>query len=136
MAVTEKQKANLRPPVPGEIRNPNGKRPGTKNRATYIKQFANIKLPKQSNPLKPGTQRVFTVEEAIDVKLIEKALKGDLKAITLFKELLYGKIPVDVNLWQEGGNPVNTDRKINQLTKEELLQVKYGANWKEISGYT
>ena len=125
MAVTDKQKANLRPPVPGEVRNPNGKRPGTKNRATYLKRLANVKLPKQNNPLKPGTQRVFTVEEAIDLKIIEKALKGDLKAITLFKELIYGKIPVDVNLSQESGNPVIIDKQITQLSVEELYFIKY-----------
>ena len=134
MAVTDKQKENLRPILPGETRNPNGRPLGVKNRATELKKLLAIKQ-KVKNPLKGGKEETMTVEEMIDLALIIKALSGDVRAIQLIKDTLYGKIPVDVNLCQENGNPVIVDKKITDLSIDGLLIIKYGINSIEVKEY-
>jgi hypothetical protein len=127
----ERSLANLIPPVPGEVRNPKGKPKGTKNRATVLKELLGIKM-KKPNPLKEGKVEAMTVERLIELALIKKAMNGDVSAMKLVSEKLYGKIPLDINLGGQQENPVVVDKKVTHLSREELLEIKYGPNWREI----
>ena len=135
MAVTDKQKQNLKPMQPGETRNPNGRPKGSLNRATNLKKFLAIKQKKQANPLKPGTETTFTVAELIDLKLIQLALGGDMKAIQMVQETMFGKIAQEVNLGGQLDNPIISEEKITKLTPLQLLVIKYGADSEEVSKF-
>ena len=122
---------NLIPPVPGENRNPKGRGKGVKNRATELKKLLEIKR-KVKNPLKGGKEETLTVEQSIELKLVHLALQGNIRAITLVGEKMFGKIPQDINLGGQQENPVIVDNNVTKLSKEDLLQLKYGPNWREI----
>lgn len=83
MAATEKQRANIKPPVTGEVRNPNGRPKGSKNTKTILERFLNLKM-KQKNPFTQETEQM-TVLELMNLKQIVNALEGDLAA---YKELI------------------------------------------------
>lgn len=83
MAATEKQKANLIPPVIGEVRNPNGRPVGSKNTKTILERFLNLEM-KQKNPFTQNEEQM-TVLELMNLKQIANALEGDLQA---FKEII------------------------------------------------
>lgn len=124
MPVTDKSMGNLRPMQPGETRNPKGRGKGVKNRATILKELLNIKR-KEKNPLKDNKEEKMTVEMMIELSLIKKALAGDVRAIELVKNTLYGKIPLDINLGGQDENPVVIDKKVPELTFEQLYELKY-----------
>ena len=82
---------NLIPARKGDVRNPNGKPKGTKNRATILKEFLGLKL--KNNPdsdfdLPEGV----TVEQGIMLALIKKASEGDVAAIKELQDTLHGKM--------------------------------------------
>lgn len=83
MAATDKQKANLIPPVAGEVRNPNGRPLGSKNTKTILERFLNLEM-KQKNPFTQEIEQM-TVLELMNLKQIANALEGDLAA---FKEII------------------------------------------------
>lgn len=125
MAATEKQKQNLQPAQPGEVRNPKGRGKGVKNRATILKGLLSLKQ-KAKHPLKGQKERLIPVEELIELALIKKAMSGDVRAIELVSEKLYGKIPQDVNLGGQLENPIMEEKKIAKMTFEEMYLLKYG----------
>jgi len=81
---------NIIPPVKGEIRNPNGKPVGTKNRKTLLRKWLEL----NANVLTPitGEQQPGTIEDAVYIALIKKALEGDVNAIKEINDTMYGKI--------------------------------------------
>lgn len=125
MAVNEKSKENLQPAQPGEVRNPKGRGKGVKNRATILRGLLGLKQ-NIKHPLKEGKKARVTVEEAVELALINKALKGDVRAIELISEKMYGKIPQDVNLGGQSDNPIVEEKKLKGLSFEELYELKYG----------
>ena len=70
---------NIRPPKPGEVRNPKGKPPGTKNRSTILKKWIEVAT-KLKNPV-TGKDEFGTVEDKVTLALIARALTGDVQAI-------------------------------------------------------
>lgn len=87
---------NLRPAPPwppGQSGNPAGRKPGSKNRRTILQEMLGLRMPKgKSNPLNPDDQD-FTVEKGVMVALINRALKGDVRAIQEIQDTMYGKNP-------------------------------------------
>ena len=81
---------NIIPPVKGEIRNPKGKPVGTKNRKTLLRKWLEL----NASVLTPitGEQQTGTIEDAVNIALIKKALEGDVNAIKEINDTLYGKI--------------------------------------------
>jgi hypothetical protein len=81
---------NIRPPVKGEIRNPKGKPVGTKSRKTLLRKWLEL----NASVLTPitGEQQIGTIEDAVNIALIKKALEGDVNAIKEINDTLYGKI--------------------------------------------
>ena len=80
--------------VKGQSGNPAGLAKGTKHRATILKELMDIILKQNgkpvSNPLDPDEKKI-TIEKAMQVKMIEKALKGDIQAYQLIMDTVYGK---------------------------------------------
>ncbi len=81
---------NIIPPVKGEIRNPKGKPVGTKNRKTLLKKWLEL----NANILTPitGEKVDGTIEDAVYIALIKKALDGDVNAIKEISDTMYGKL--------------------------------------------
>lgn len=81
---------NIRPPKPGEVRNPKGKPLGTKNRSTILKKWIEVAT-KLKNPI-TGKDEFGTVEDKVTLALIARALTGDVQAIKEINDTLYGKL--------------------------------------------
>lgn len=95
---------NLRPAPKwekGQSGNPAGKKPGTKNRSTILAELLGLKLKKKNletqkfedvaHPLDPSKKSI-DIETAINAALIQRALKGDIRAIQEVQDTMYGKI--------------------------------------------
>lgn len=77
----------------GQTGNPLGRPKGLRNRSTILREMLGLKMPgKKTNPLDPE-DKDFTVEKGINVALINKALKGDVRAIQEIQDTMYGKNP-------------------------------------------
>jgi len=81
---------NIIPPVKGERRNPNGRPVGSKNRKTLLKKWLEL----SADVLAPITNESTsgTVEDAVYLALIKKALDGDVNAIKEISDTMYGKL--------------------------------------------
>jgi len=99
---------NIKPPVKGEVRNPNGRPKGVLNRSTIVKRWLEAKL---------DNDHLFV--DAITKAIIEKAMSGDVAA---FKELMdsgYGKVTDKQELTGAGGVPLVTSVKIEHITPDK-----------------
>ena len=87
--MTEKQLSNLKPCKPGETKNPNGR---PKGRVSLSKILADL-LERKINIIDPMTKKAGRkkLSEIINLRLMEKALKGDLKAIAEIWDRMEGK---------------------------------------------
>lgn len=87
--------------VKGQSGNPAGYPKGQKHRATILKELMEVILKQNgkpvANPLDP-TESKITIEKAMQVKMIEKALKGDLNAYQLIMDTVYGKLTDNVSV--------------------------------------
>jgi hypothetical protein len=89
---------NLKPATKGEIRNPNGRPKGSRNRSTIVKELLELAT-SQKNPV-TGEQETLTQEEAITLAMLTKASKGDVNAYKALMDSCYGapKQTTDTNL--------------------------------------
>ena len=89
---------NLKPATKGEIRNPNGRPKGSKNRSTVVKELLEF-ASSQKNVL-TGEQETLTQEQAITLAMLLKAGKGDVNAYKALMDSCYGapKQTTDTNL--------------------------------------
>jgi len=69
---------NLIPAKKGEIRNPNGRPKGIPNSKTRLLRLLEL-VQIKTNPI-TGEKEEFTVAEQLDMMVLQKAFKGDLKA--------------------------------------------------------
>ena len=69
---------NIIPPKPGEVRNPNGKPKGTKNRSTIARKWLEV-MQDTKNPI-TGELEKLSQEDLITLAMIHKARKGDVGA--------------------------------------------------------
>lgn len=74
---------NLRPPKHGEIRNPNGRPKGSKNRSTIARKWLEV-MQDAKNPI-TGDLEKLSQEDLITLAMIHKARKGDVQA---YKQLM------------------------------------------------
>lgn len=106
---------NLIPAKPGEVRNPNGKPKGVRNRATILREFMELKAKGvkfkniKEDELPPG----MTFEQAMNFKLMDVALDGEITAIKEIQDTLFGKL---------------TDKIQNEHTFTQMGRVKIGDN--------
>jgi hypothetical protein len=89
---------NLNPATKGEVRNPNGRPKGSKNRSTIVKELLEF-ASSQKNVL-TGEQETLTQEQAITLAMLLKAGKGDVNAYKALMDSCYGapKQTTDTNL--------------------------------------
>lgn len=89
---------NLIPATKGEVRNPNGRPKGAKNRSTIVRELFEIAT-KQKNVI-TGAEETLTQEQAITYAMLLKATKGDVNAYKALMDSCYGapKQTTDTNL--------------------------------------
>ena len=80
---------NLIPAQKGDVRNPNGRPLGSKNRATILREMAAFTMNGKSLD---GQEIKATAEEFTMMALVRKAIEGDIMAIKEIQDTLYGKI--------------------------------------------
>lgn len=82
--------SKLKPAQKGEVRNPKGRPKGSRDRASVLRELLaipiNVKRPDGSTI--PGA----TLEDAVGMALVQKALKGDVPAIREIYDTLHGKV--------------------------------------------
>ena len=81
-------KENLIPAQKGEIRNPNGRPKGAKNRSTIARQWLEVNQ-SLKNPL-TGEQETMSQEDLMTLALIKKAREGDVAAYKALMDSGYG----------------------------------------------
>jgi hypothetical protein len=81
-------KENLKPAQKGEVRNPNGRPKGAKNRSTIARQWLEVNQ-SLKNPL-TGEQETMSQEDLMTLALIKKAREGDVAAYKALMDSGYG----------------------------------------------
>lgn len=81
---------NLIPAKKGEVRNPNGRGKGTKNRSTVARELLELVTQSRNvlDPDDPNTE--FTQEELMMAKMIQCAKEGDVAAFKAVLDSAYG----------------------------------------------
>jgi len=79
---------NLIPAQKGEVRNPNGRPKGAKNRSTIARQWLEVNQ-SLKNPL-TGEQETMSQEDLMTLALIKKAREGDVTAYKALMDSGYG----------------------------------------------
>ena len=79
---------NLIPATKGEVRNPNGRPKGSKNRSTIARQWLEVKQ-NLKNPL-TGETETMSQEDLMTLALIKKAREGDVAAYKALMDSGYG----------------------------------------------
>ena len=79
---------NLIPAQKGEVRNPNGRPKGAKNRSTIARQWLEVNQ-SLKNPL-TGEQETMSQEDLMTLAFIKKAREGDVAAYKALMDSGYG----------------------------------------------
>jgi hypothetical protein len=79
---------NLIPAQKGEVRNPNGRPKGSKNRSTIARQWLEVNQ-NLKNPL-TGETETMSQEDLMTLALIKKAREGDVAAYKALMDSGYG----------------------------------------------
>ncbi len=93
---------------------------------TLLKKLLNYKLDLED----PLTKEKYnmSVSKAIALKLIKRALEGNLKAVEIIFDRIDGKVAQRTELTGAGGGPVSLTGQVNHdlsaLTSEELLALR------------
>jgi hypothetical protein len=100
---------NLIPAKKGEVRNPNGKPKGVLNSKTRLLRLLEL-VTKVRNPV-TGEEEEFSIAEQLDMQIIAKARKGDLKAYEIILDRLEGKPKQSTEVEVSGGMNINWEEK-------------------------
>ena len=92
---------NLKPAKKGEVRNPNGRPVGSKNRSSVLRKWLDVAA-KIKNP-GTGQLEAGTIEDRIALGILTKALKGDAAAFREIMDSVYGKTTTPVDVTSNGG---------------------------------
>ena len=97
-----KQNANLKPPYKkGQSGNPAGKPKGTEHSATRLLRFLHA-IQTKKNPMS-GADEKMTLLEQLDLAMMAKALKGDVRAYEQIIDRLEGKaVQKNINIAKVG----------------------------------
>jgi hypothetical protein len=106
---------NLIPAKKGEVRNPNGRKKGTKNFKTLYKQFLNLKMKPEDSGFEipyADADKELTLKEMMILRHIKKAIgKADYKDIQMIIDRVDGllKQEVENNVNFTIGEPPSVD---------------------------
>ena len=108
----------LKPVQPGEIRNPNGKPKGTKNRSTIARKWLEV-MQDTKNPI-TGELEKLSQEDLITLAMIHKARKGDVGAYKQLMDSGFGMPTqqIDVTTEKPIFNGINLDVATNNGTNQ------------------
>ena len=110
---------NIKPPVKGEVRNPNGRPKGSKNRSTIARHWLEVNQ-NLKNPL-TGEQETMSQEDFMTLALIKKAREGDVHAYKALMDSGYGAPVQQVEQKQTNIDlsHLSTDDIVNLLKDDE-----------------
>jgi hypothetical protein len=100
---------NLIPAKKGEVRNPNGRPKGVANSKTRLLRLLEL-VTKVRNPV-TGEEEEFSIAEQLDMQIIAKARKGDLKAYEIILDRLEGKPKQSTEVEVSGGLNITWEEK-------------------------
>jgi hypothetical protein len=100
---------NLIPAKKGEVRNPNGRPKGVANSKTRLLRLLEL-VTKVRNPV-TGEDEEFSIAEQLDMQIIAKARKGDLKAYEIILDRLEGKPKQSTEVEVSGGVNITWEEK-------------------------
>jgi hypothetical protein len=100
---------NLIPAKKGEVRNPNGRGKGILNSKTRLLRLLEL-VTKVRNPV-TGEEEEFSIAEQLDMQIIAKARKGDLKAYEIILDRLEGKPKQSTEVEVSGGVNITWEEK-------------------------
>jgi hypothetical protein len=100
---------NLTPFKKGEVANPNGRPKGIPNSKTRLLRLLEL-VQVKTNPI-TGEKEEFTVAEQLDMMVLQKAFKGDLRAYQEILDRLEGRAKQTNEIELSGGLNVIWDEK-------------------------
>lgn len=110
---------DAKPFKPGQSGNPNGRPKGVPNAATRMRRFLELEI-NGKNPITKEDEQ-FTVAELMDLKIIAKAMNGDLSAWEKINDRLEGKARQNHDL-TSGGEPISSN-PLEKLPIEEQADI-------------
>jgi hypothetical protein len=110
---------NLIPAKKGEVRNPNGRPLGSRNRATVLRELSEVVLNGKSLDDKEGA---FTAEQIAAAAVWRKAMEGDLNAFKEIQDTMYGKVTEKTELTGKDGNPLEVTSTVLLSSDEEIIK--------------
>ena len=110
---------NLIPAQKGEIRNPNGRPKGIPNSKTRLLRLLEL-VQVKTNPI-TGEKEEFTVAEQLDMMVLQKAFKGDLKAYQEILDRLEGRAKQTNEVEISGGMTINWNEEKTYESKTGSL---------------
>jgi len=110
---------NLIPAQKGEIRNPNGRPKGIPNSKTRLLRLLEL-VQVKTNPI-TGEKEEFTVAEQLDLMVLQKAFKGDLRAYQEILDRLEGRAKQTNEIELSGGLNVVWEEKKTYVEKTGSL---------------
>jgi len=100
---------NLIPAQKGEVRNPNGRPKGVLNSKTRLLRLLEL-VTTTKNPV-TGEMEEFSIAEQLDMKIIAKAMKGDIRAYQELLDRLEGRAKQINEIELSGGLQINWEEK-------------------------
>jgi hypothetical protein len=110
---------NLIPAQKGEVRNPNGRPKGVPNSKTRLLKLLEL-VTKVRNPV-TGEEEDFSIAEQLDMQIIAKARKGDIKAYEIILDRLEGKAKQSTEIEVSGGMTINWEEKKTYVNNNPSL---------------
>ena len=110
---------NLTPFKKGEVANPNGRPKGIPNSKTRLLRLLEL-VQVKTNPI-TGEKEEFTVAEQLDMMVLQKAFKGDLRAYQEILDRLEGRAKQTNEIELSGGLQVNWEEKKTYVEKTGSL---------------
>ena len=107
-------KENLIPAQLGEIRNPNGRPKGSKNRSTIARKWLEVNQALK-NPL-TGDNETMSQEDLMTLALIKKAREGDVNAYKALMDSGYG---APIQQIEQIGEEID----LSELTTDEIKEL-------------
>ena len=100
---------NLKPFPKGNNANPNGRPKGVPNSKTRLLRLLEL-VQTKTNPI-TGEKEEFTVAEQLDMMVLQKAFKGDLRAYQEILDRLEGRAKQTNEIELSGGLQINWEEK-------------------------